>query len=108
MDQIMNMAMAAFSGQHAIEAIVIAVVLALIMGSLMQDVFFALIAVAIQLFLPVVYDVVHSGSASGVGAKAGDIVHSLSGMWQQLAVMYVVYLIVIGLLFLIKSVLFRR
>ena len=108
MNNIMNMAMAAFQGTHAVEAIIIAIVLALIMGSLMQDIFFALIAVIIQTFLPVVYDIVQTGKASGIGQKAGDIAHSIPGMWQTLLVMYVVYLIVIGLLYLIKSVLFRR
>jgi hypothetical protein len=108
MDNIMNMVMAAFQGNHAIEAIIIAVLLALIMGSLMQDIFFAAIAVIIQLFLPVAYDVVQSGNASGVGAKAGEILQSIPAQWQTVAVMYVVYLIVIGILFFIKSMLFRR
>jgi len=108
MDQIMNLAMQAFSGQHAIEAIVIAIVLALLMGSLAQDIFFALIAVAIQTFLPLAYDVVHSGNASGIGAKASEIAHGIPTNWQPLLVTYGVYLIVIGLLYLIKSVLFRR
>ena len=109
MDIIMNTAKAAFSGQHAIEAIIIAVLLALIMGSLAQDLLFALFAVLIQLFLPVVFDVVHTGNASNVGKMAGDIVHNVPTMvWPTLVVMYLVYLILIGLLYLIKNVLFRR
>jgi hypothetical protein len=111
MDNIMNMAMAAFQGTHAIEAIVIAIVLALIMGSLMQDIIFALIAVIIQLFLPLVYGVV-GGKAGEAGKMAGDIFHSYipgtTESWERFAVMYVAFLIVIGLLYLIKSVLFRR
>jgi hypothetical protein len=108
MDNIMNMAMETVKGTHAIEVIVIALVLALIMGSLMQDIFFAAIAVIINLFLPVAYDVVHTGNASGVGTEAGKVLETIPSNWQSIAVMYVVYLIVIGVLFAIKSVLFRR
>lgn len=108
MDQIMNLAMGAFQGNHMYEAIIIAVVLALIMGSLAQDIFFALIAVVIQTFLPLVYDVVQTGKASGVGAKASEIAHAIPANWQPLLVTYVVYLIGIGVLYLVKSVLFRR
>ncbi len=102
------MAMAAFTGTHAIEAIIISLVLALIMGSLVQDLLFAIIAVAIQTFLPVVYDVVHTGNASNVGKTASDIAHGIPANWEPLLVTYVGYLIIIGVLFLIKSVLFRR
>lgn len=108
MDQIMNMAMQAFSGTHAVEAVIIAVVLALIMGSLAQDFVFALIAVAIQTFLPVAYDVVHTGKADGVAAKAGEIAQAIPAQWQTLLVVYVVYLIGIGVLYMVKSALFNR
>ncbi|MFO1186344.1 MAG: hypothetical protein U1E87_02135 [Alphaproteobacteria bacterium] len=116
MDKIMNMATGAISGTHALEFGLIALVLALIMGSLMQDIFFSAIGVIIQLFLPVVYGVVNGGGKiDGIGKTAGDIVSRLTaapadeyGGWQSALVLYVAYLIVIGVLFLIKGVLFRR
>ena len=115
MDKIMDMAMGAISGTHALEFGLIALVLALIMGSLMQDIFFSAIGVIIQLFLPVVYGVVEAGKIDGIGKAAGDVVSRVSaapadeyGGWQSALVLYVAYLIVIGVLFLIKQVLFRR
>lgn len=115
MDKIMDMAMDAVAGTHALEFGLIAIALGLLMSGLMQDIFFAAIGVIIQLFLPVVYGIVDSGKIDGIGKAAGDVVSRLTaapadeyGGWQSALVLYVAYLIVIGVLFLIKQVLFRR
>jgi hypothetical protein len=109
MHNILDMAMSAFSGTPAlVEGIIIAVIAALIMGRFIFVIIWAAIAVIIDSFLPVVYGVVTTGKTDGIAAKATEVVNLLQSNWTLVAVKYGVYLIVISVLFLLKSAVFRR
>jgi len=105
---IMDQAMAAFSGKDALEAIIIAVICALLAGRIVLVVVLAVVAVAVDTFLPIVYNIVQAGNTDGVAAVSTDIINQAQANPMLLAIKYVVYLIVIGILFLVKSTVFRR
>jgi len=108
MQNIMDMVMQAFSGKDALEAIIIAVIAALLVGRLVLVVIWALIALAVDTFLPVAYSIVQSGNTDGAAQAATDAITALQANWTLVAVKYGVYLVVIGILFVVKSALFRR
>ena len=109
MNNILDMAMQAFSGQaNLIEAIAIAVICALLVGRFIFVIIWAVIAVLVDTFLPVVYTVVSTGNTSGIAAKASEIVTMVQQNWTVLAVKYVVYLIAIAILVGLKGLIFRR
>lgn len=109
MNNILDMAMQAFSGQtNLIEAIIIAVIAALLVGRFVFVIIWAAIAVIVDTFLPVVYTVVSTGSTDGIAAKASEVVNMAQADLTLILVKYVVYLIAIAILAGVKSVIFRH
>jgi hypothetical protein len=108
MQNIMDMVMQAFSGKDALEGIIIAVICALLTGRLALVIIWAVIALAVDTFLPVVYSIVQTGNTEGAATAASQAVTDAQANWTLVAVKYVVYLVVIGILYVVKSALFRR
>jgi len=104
----MDKAMAAFSGKDALEAVIIAIICALLVGRFFLVIVWALVAVAVDTFLPIVYNIVQTHGTAGVSQTVTDIVNQVQADPMTLVIKYVAYLIVIGILFVVKSALFRR
>ena len=100
--------MAAFSGKDALEAIIIAVICALLAGRIALVIVWAVVALLVDTFLPIAYNIISTGGTAGVAAVSSDIVSQAQANPTLLGIKYVVYLVVIGILFLVKSALFRR
>jgi hypothetical protein len=107
MHQIMS-TLQGYTFREWLEFAVLAVIAALLMGRYLQVVIFALIALAIDLFLPVAFDIIQSGSTSSAGGVATDIVNKLPGQWMTLIIEYGAFLVAISILFVLKSFVLRR
>jgi hypothetical protein len=107
MTEIMNQTMGAFPGLSWLTAIIIAVICALLSARLPQVIIWGVVATVIFTFWRVVSDAVETRSLTNVGAIATDVVKGIQTNWMLVVIHLVVFIVGIGVLFLLKSV-FRR
>lgn len=107
MHDIMNQAMGAFPGMLWLTAAILAIICSLLTQRIPQVIIWALIAMVIVTFWPVVTNIVQSRGVSTVGTDAMDAVKAVQDNWILPVIRYVAFLIVIAVLFLLRSA-FRR
>jgi len=107
MQDIMNQAMGAFPGLLWLTAAILAIICSLLTQRIPQVVIWALVALVIITFWPVVTDAVQTRGVSNVGKDAMDVVKAVQTNWILPVIRYVAFLVVIALLFVLRSA-FRR
>ena len=107
MQDIMNQAMGAFPGLTWLTAAILAIICSLLTQRIPQVVIWALVALLIITFWPVVTDAVQTRGVSNVGKDAMDVISAIKSNWILPVIRYVAFLIVIALLFVARSA-FRR
>jgi len=107
MQDIMNQAMGAFPGLTWLTAAILAIICSLLTQRIPQVVIWALVALVIITFWPVITGVVQTRGVTDVGKDATDVVKAVQANWILPIIRYVAFLVVIALLFILRSA-FRR
>jgi hypothetical protein len=103
----MNQAMGAFPGMLWLTAAIIAIICSLLTQRIPQVVIWALVALVLITFWPVVTNAVQTRGVSSVGTDATAVIDALKTNWVLPVIRYVAFLVVIAVLFLLRSA-FRR
>ena len=103
MQDIMNQAMGAFPGQLWLTAGIIAIVCSLLTQRIPQIIIWALIALAVLTFWPVIVNIVQTRGVSSVGTDAVGVVKAVQTNWILPVIRYVAFLVAIAILFLLRS-----
>ncbi len=104
---IMNQAMGAFPGLTWLTALILAVICSLLTQRIPQVIIWALIALVIITFWPVIVGVVQTRGVSEVSTDAVSVLDAVKTNWILPIIRYVAFIVVIAVLFLLRSA-FRR
>ena len=107
MQDIMNQAMGAFPGMLWLTAAIIAIICSLLTQRIPQVVIWAIVALVLITFWPVITNAVQSRGVATVGADAAAVVKAVQTNWILPIIRYVAFLVAIAALFLLRSA-FRR